>query len=304
MSSTRLSPPQLQALFDILNHHESYHEVEGFKSSQNLRGFGYPLSSVQDTQRGTRPIYQSRSTSPLVQLLVTRCLLTFPGLGDLPPDFWPYDVQGIISKLCEANLSESYDKSRLGIRKTLATGGSIILEALMRGLLEGVPDRSNDMPLKDRCYDSTQAAELQRAWDDCMQELVHGNLADDVFDYFTKTADLEAHSAAVSAASDYAIMHLASLLHHVFVLSGEGQYLLGLIEGVVKLIPFSSVRAVLRVGNAATMINGIVKLFLAKMSIGAMMNMIGLSAGDADEGMNLLQRYAIFFFLYFSTFIM
>ncbi|PSR77151.1 PX-associated-domain-containing protein [Coniella lustricola] len=290
MASTTLSPPQLQALFDILNHHESYHEVEGFKSSQSLRDFGYPLNSTPDFERGTSAVYQSRSTSPLVQLLVTRCLLTFPGMSDLPPDFWPYNVQSIITRLCEGNLSESYDKSRLGIRKTLATGGSVILEALTRGLLGGVPDRGDKISLKDRRYDMTQAAELQRAWDDCMQGLVYGDLADDMFDYFTKTADLEAHSAAVSAASEYAILHLASLLHHVFVLSGEGQYLLGLIEGVVKLIPFGSVRTVLRIGNAATMINGIIKLFLAKMSIGAMMNMIGLSAGDADGGMNMLQR--------------
>ena len=47
-------------------------------------------------------------------------------------------------------------------------------------------------------------------------------------------------------------------------------------------------RQTLRVGNVATMISGMVKLLLAKMSVGSLTNWIGWSVG-ADEGMNLLQ---------------
>ncbi|KAK6334944.1 hypothetical protein TWF718_010384 [Orbilia javanica] len=84
------------------------------------------------------------------------------------------------------------------------------------------------------------------------------------------------------------IASLASLAHYVLVTSPKGQTLLSLVERTNKLIPYRIVRQTLRVGNAATMISGMTKLVLAKMSIGTLTNWIGWSSG-ADEGMNLLQ---------------
>ncbi|KAF3764301.1 hypothetical protein M406DRAFT_43009 [Cryphonectria parasitica EP155] len=289
-SSGSLTPVQLHALFDILNHHETYREVESFKHIHAIREYGYPFTEAESLQRpSSSPTYRPKSSSPLLQLLLTRCILTIPGMSDLPADFWSYNFQGIMVSLAEANLSESYDKGTLGTRKTLATGASVIHEALTRGLLGGVPKSADKTSLKERTYDVKQASELERAWNDCICELIHGDLADELFDHCAETADLEAHSPAVAAAVDYAILHLASLMHHVFVLSSEGQYLLKLIENVFKLVPFSSMKTALRVGNAATMINGMVRLFLAKMSVGAMTNWMGLTSG-ADDGMNLMQR--------------
>jgi hypothetical protein len=85
---------------------------------------------------------------------------------------------------------------------------------------------------------------------------------------------------------------LATFLHQVFVLSPEGQYLLKLIENVNKLIPYAMVKQTLRVSNAATMISGMMKLLLAKLSLTSLSNWAGLTQG-ADEGMNLLQRCVI-----------
>lgn len=48
-------------------------------------------------------------------------------------------------------------------------------------------------------------------------------------------------------------------------------------------------RQTLRIGNVATMLNGMVRLMLAKVSMGSVTNFLGLSTG-ADEGMNLLQQ--------------
>lgn len=290
-AGANLTPAQLRALFDILNHNETYREAESFKDSRAIREYGYPFAEAEKLQRNasSNPTYHPRSSSPLLQLVLTRCILKVPGMSDLPPDFWPYNFQGIMANLAEANLSESYDKGTLGTRKTLATGASVIHEALTRGLLAGVPQSANTTPLKDRTYDVTQASELDRAWDECVQQLIHGGLADELFDHFMTTPDIEAHSPAVAAATEYSILHLATLLHHVFVLSAEGQYLLKLIENVFKLIPFSLVRQTLRIGNAATMIQGMTRVFLAKMSLGAMTNWMGLTSG-ADDGMNLLQR--------------
>lgn len=286
---TTLTPEQLHALFDILNHKETYHEAESFKYGHAISEYGYPFTSARAPERDDPPAYTSKSSSPLLQLLLTKCILTVPGMSDLPPDFWPCNFQGVMSKLADANLSESYDKGTLGTRKTLATGASVIHEAVTRGLLGGVAPGKERINLKEATYDTTQAPELARAWNECVQELIHGSLADELFDHCAKTADVEAHSPAVAAAADYVILHLASLLHHIFVLSSEGQYLLKLLESVYKLVPFSMVRQTLRIGNAATMMHGMLRIFLAKMSVGAMTNWMGLTSG-ADDGMNLLQR--------------
>ena len=72
----------------------------------------------------------------------------------------------------------------------------------------------------------------------------------------------------------------------------DGQYLLKLIENVNKLVPYMAIRQILRVGNAATMINGMLKIFLAKLSVTSLTNWAGLSK-NRDTGMNLLQRYMI-----------
>lgn len=83
---------------------------------------------------------------------------------------------------------------------------------------------------------------------------------------------------------------LATFMHHVLVLSPEGPYLLKLLENFHNLIPYTMIRQTLRVGNAATMINGMVRLLLAKMGVGALSNWVGLTQ-NADDGMNLLQKY-------------
>lgn len=72
-------------------------------------------------------------------------------------------------------------------------------------------------------------------------------------------------------------------------MSPDGQYLLRLLENIHRLIPYMVVRQTLRVGNAATMINGMVRLVLAKLSVTAVTNWIGLT-NNTNDGMNLLQQ--------------
>lgn len=45
----------------------------------------------------------------------------------------------------------------------------------------------------------------------------------------------------------------------------------------------------LRLGNAATMINAMNKLFLSKMTMGGITNWMGITQ-NANDGMNLMQR--------------
>jgi hypothetical protein len=81
----------------------------------------------------------------------------------------------------------------------------------------------------------------------------------------------------------------ASFLHHVFIMSPDGQYLVRLLENAHRLIPYMVIKQTLRVGNAATMINGMVRLVLAKLSVTAVTNWIGLT-NNSNDGMNLLQQ--------------
>lgn len=82
---------------------------------------------------------------------------------------------------------------------------------------------------------------------------------------------------------------IASLMHYTLVLSPEGPSILQMIENVNRLIPYIVVRQTLKIGNVATMINAMLKVVLAKMSVATVTNWIGWSSG-ADEGMNLLQQ--------------
>lgn len=284
MSSSRLTASQLRALFNILVHHQTYAEVEYFKEPEAIDRYGYPFhvnfKNSGDSGDGS-------SSTPLLQLLLTRIILPVPGIRDLPPEFWNVKFRSIMLRLCEADLSESYDKATLGSRKQLATAASVIHEALTRGLLAGVSQGAGTN-LKDH-FDAQTASGLTNAYHASIHHLIYGDLVDDLFNRAIATNELEDHSPAVKVAVDYGIIHIATLLHYIFILSAEGPYLLKLLENVQSLIPYSVIGQTLRIGNAATMMNGLFRLILTKVSVGAVTNWLGLTQNAAD-GMNLLQR--------------
>ncbi|KAK3303176.1 PX-associated-domain-containing protein [Chaetomium strumarium] len=281
-----LSPVQLHALFDILTHHETYAEVESFKYPSTISEYGHPFAQNKPGSRSA-PSYAADSVAPLLAGLLRSIVLPFPGVRDLPPEFWHIKFQGVLEKLAEAELSESYDKGTLGTRKTLATAASVIHEAVSRAILGGV-ERVTNGDLHGE-YVTSRAEHLIRAWEDVVQQLVYGDLVEELFACVVENQSLEEHSPGVQAAADYIIIHLATLMHRVFVLSPEGPYLLKLLENVHRLLPYSMVKQTLRIGNAATMLNGMMRLLLAKIGVGALSNWVGLTQ-NADDGMNLLQR--------------
>ncbi|KAI5926515.1 PX-associated-domain-containing protein [Camillea tinctor] len=295
MSTANLSPLQLEALLDILVHHETYSEVLSFRDPEAIDRYGYPfIDAKKDKKACTDGI---KSASPMLQLLLTRVVLPVPGIKELPPEFWNEKFKGIMRRFGDAELSESYDKGTLGLRKRLASAASVIHESVTRGLLNGVPiDRSPNLHGQ---YDAKNADDLVRAWDDSVHQLVYGNLINELFDQFAQSGDIESHSPAVKVAVEYAIIYLATFLHHVFVLSSEGPYLLKLLSSVHNLIPYTLMGQTLRIGNAGTMIAGFIRLFLAKVSVGAFSNWIGLTQ-DADAGMNLLQKIILLVMSYDS----
>ncbi|KAF1985319.1 hypothetical protein K402DRAFT_379699 [Aulographum hederae CBS 113979] len=275
-SSQELSPAQAHALLDILTHHQTYAEIEKFKLPGALEDYGPPFAIGE----GATP------TSPILQGLLSRFLLTLPGLRDVDQVFWKERVGTLIAKLGEAGLSESFDKGSIGSRKTLATAISALIEYPARGVLGGFP--CDEIPKKGKKYDKSKPDDVMGAFRDFLQAIIHGDMLDELFDVCSKTDKLEDHSSLVRAAHEFLLVNLAAFLHYIMILSPDGQYLNKILENVHKLIPYQMVRQSLRVGNAATMINGIMKLVLSKMTINTLTSFIGLTK-SSDAGMNLMQ---------------
>jgi hypothetical protein len=207
MSSSELSPEQIRALFDILTHHEAYSEITDFRFPETVARYGHPFRPGgddvrQDTEAG-------KSGSPLLQLLFTRLVLTMPGVSSLPDDFWSVRVQGLLSKLAEAGLSESYDKGALGTRKTLATAASAIIEAVARGVLGGYPEKLGPAP-REGVEADKDALRLVHAFDRNVRDLIHGSLIDETFDWMKEHDNLEDHSENMKGAVDYCILQWVS----------------------------------------------------------------------------------------------
>jgi hypothetical protein len=78
-------------------------------------------------------------------------------------------------------------------------------------------------------------------------------------------------------------------MHFTLILSPKGQYLLKLMDQANKLVPYIMIRQTLKIGNVASMINAMMKVILAKMSVASVTNWIGLTAHE-DDGMNLVQH--------------
>lgn len=65
--------------------------------------------------------------------------------------------------------------------------------------------------------------------------------------------------------------------------------MLSLLNRVHRLMPYFLVKQTLKVGNAASMLNAMVQLLLAKMNLSTLTSWFG--AQPSDSGMNLLQQH-------------
>ena len=190
--SSALDARQTNALFDILTHHETYAEIEDFKVPGAIRNYGPPFQEDK-----------SKTTSPILQALVSKFVLRLPGLKDISPDFWKKEVESIVQELSEAELSESYDKGVLGIRKTLATAISALIEYPARGCLGGFPKQEFE---RSKDYDVSNPDDVMKAWQDCMQALIYGDLLDELVQRAKETDDLLQHDSLVQGMHEFIVV--------------------------------------------------------------------------------------------------
>ena len=193
MASQQLSSAQAHALFDILTHHEAYAEIQGLKDPQNIANFGVPLQSQTN----------QNSSSPLIQILLKKFILVLPGLRDVPSEFWVQNIQGLVTALDDATLSESYDKGSIGIRKTLSTAIASMLEYVARGVIGGYPRHVRS---KDRNYDTTNPEDVIESWDEFLQQIIYGDQLEKMFAKASETDQLSDHEPLVQAAHEYVLV--------------------------------------------------------------------------------------------------
>ena len=159
-------------------------------------------------------------------------------------------MSSIIDDLATAELSESYDKGGMGIRKTLTTAISAFIEYIGRGTFGGFASESFTRPEKK--YDASKADDVEAAWHDFLQNVVYGSQLDEVFQKASETDKLEDHSELLQGTHEYIVINLASILHYTLVVHPKGQPLLTLIEKVHKQLPYGLVKQTLKIGNVAS----------------------------------------------------
>ena len=192
MECEELSASQANALFDILTHHEARAEIEGLKYSHSVATFGTPISSES-------PVNVS---SPMIQLLLKKCTLVLPGLRDVSSEFWSKSIFALATALDDSNLSDSYDKGSVGIRRTLSTASAAMVEYCARGILGGYVRR----PIrKGAHYDTSKPEDLISAWDDFVQQLLYGDLLEKLFRKAAETDKLSDHEPVVQALHKYVV---------------------------------------------------------------------------------------------------
>lgn len=275
MKSESLSPKQAYALFDILSHHEVYQELRELRLPGTLAHSGPPFKTTGEVNQ-----------TPLLHSLFSQFVLPLPGLRDVSTDFYQAKCQEIIEEFANADLSESYEACYIGIRKTLATATAALLEAPGRGYYGGFPKK--DITKKDRGYDTAMPADVVAGFNDFLQRLVYDDLIDKMFAKAAETDKLEEHDLLVQAAHEYILVILASFLHYILIISPEGQTMLTMMKRANSIVPYTAIRQTLKIGNAATMINGMIKIVLTKMTINSVTTFLGIT-NASDAGWNLLQ---------------
>lgn len=190
--ATPLSPGQSAALFDILSHFDTYSSIRDFRHPGSLKHYGPPFTT-QDGQP---------STAPALQTLVSRFLLTLPGLRDLPDNWWKVQCYDIIENFEKSNLSESYDKGAIGSRKTLASAISALIEYPVRGTFGGFAEVKDGKPE----YNVDNADDIARAFRDFMSGCIYGSVLEETVARAAETDKLDEHTSLIKGVHEFVLV--------------------------------------------------------------------------------------------------
>lgn len=191
--ASSLTPVQLNALFDILTHAETFNEIRDMRFENNIGNFGPPFTPLTGTQ----------SALPLLQLICS----SFLDASLYTEQGWA-DMSTMLQRLCAANLSDSYDKGFMGLRKNASAGISAGVETIARAVLAGVPKNPdvNLESLATKQYDRTNGEQLETAFQDATQGILYGDLLDRLFKAAKASGNIEDLPSVAKAALDFGLV--------------------------------------------------------------------------------------------------
>ena len=252
-----ITSSQTFALFNYLNHEETYREFTALKYRDTISLYGHPFNKPCEGSIDSKVKF-----SPIMKLLYHNFIFTetLPAVRDADVTYWSEHVQVLLERIADQNLSESYDRGRLGKRKVIGMALSVFFETISRGVLlkyEGDETHHLELPSKPK--------QLVQNWIDFKRELVFNEgFFDDIISAYKVSEDPLNLPPLAQGAREYVRIQFASILHYLLVMSPDASSILTLLEKVVGLIPWFAMRQAFRVSNAATIVTALSKIFLTK----------------------------------------
>ena len=116
---------------------------------------------------------------------------------------WQKKIEALLSALAQADLSESYDKDSIEIRRTLATATAVVVEYCVRDFLGGYSKQEVE---KAHNYNSPDSDDVYSAWDDFLNRIIYGDLLDIIFTKSAAINQLTDHKLLVQATHEYVLV--------------------------------------------------------------------------------------------------
>lgn len=264
MAGHELDQDQCHALFHYLCHEEAFLEFTSLKIPGRISAFGPPFNKNNS--------HPSEDPSPILEKCTREFVLTetLPAFADVRDDssFWGDKVQKILENMAESTLSDSFDKGKVSKRKVLGMCVSVFLANIARGLFGKVAEDQSHDGTKDAKLNKEKgkisADELTEAWRQWKIGMIYRSNLSEALDLLEKGVPSSDWPTHQYAANLYIKLSLASLLHYVFVASPDGADTLSIVKRLHEKLPYWTIRQTLKIPYATQMVQGLIKVFLAK----------------------------------------
>lgn len=268
MSDQGLSVEQSHALFHYLMHEEAFVEFTSLKIPGRIAAFGPPFRK--------NPAHPNENASPILEKCTREFVMTdtLPAFDKVKDDatFWGDKIQKILENMAEATLSDSFDKGKVSKRKILGMSVSVFLASIARGMFGKVASdqghESTEKPVFQKGIDHVDADELTEAWCRWKVGMIYGSTLPEALKLLEEAKPFAQWPPHQYAAVLYIKLTIASLLHYIFVASPDGAGTLNILKRLHEKLPYWTIRQTLKIPYATQMVQGLIKVFLAKPMFG------------------------------------
>ncbi|BFZ57062.1 hypothetical protein PYCC9005_004112 [Savitreella phatthalungensis] len=254
------------ALFEYLCLYEASLEFTSLKIPGRIAALGPPFVE--------NPDFPGEDKSPILEYCVRHYVLTdtLPGFSAVKSDssFWGNQVQSILERMAASCLSDSYDKGKVSKRKVLGMACSVFISNVSRGIF-GKVTPSEKLAGQDKIeggkgsrMSDYSAEELRAAWLRWRADVVHKDALKDGLELLEKSTPFDEWKGDAWAATMYVRITLAAILHFIFVESPDSEDTLSILSRVHEKLPYWTIRQTCKIPYATSMVQGLIKVFLAK----------------------------------------